>query len=87
MDRWFSPELTTAMESLTERQGLMLELRHIDGLSGQEIADVLDMNRPAAYAALDRAEASLRKAFTEAVESSATTASLPVRKDDPHVTP
>jgi len=87
MDRWLSPELTTAMRSLTERQGLMLELRHIDGLSGQEIAELLDMKRPAAYAALDRAEVSLRKAFIEAVESSASPASLSVRKDGPHVTP
>ncbi len=86
MDRWRSPELTSAMNALTQRQSLMLELRHVDGLSGQDIADLLDMKRPATYAALDRAEASLRKAFTEAVESSAPAASLPVRKDDPHVT-
>lgn len=87
VDRWLSAELTAAMRSLTERQSLMLELRHVDGLSGQEIADLLNMKRPAAYAAIDRAEASLRKAFTEAMESSASAASLPLRKDDPHVTP
>jgi DNA-directed RNA polymerase specialized sigma24 family protein len=86
VDRWLSPELAAAMDSLSQRQSLMLELRHVDGLSGQDIADLLDMKRPATYAALDRAEASLRKAFTEAVESSARAASLPVRKDDPHVT-
>jgi len=86
-DRWLSPELTVAMGSLTERQGFMLELRHVEGLSGQEIADLLNMKRSAAYAALDRAEASLRKAFTTAMESPASPASLSLRKDEPNVTP
>ncbi len=42
---------------------------------GEEIAEVLDIARPAAYAALSRAEMSLRKAFEVAIESEASVAS------------
>jgi len=72
----FSAELAKAIASLPHRQQLLLDLRHVHQLSGQEMAEVLGMTRPAAYAALSRAEKSLRKAFTAAVESMALTASV-----------
>lgn len=68
VDNELSPELVSALQTLNPRQRDMIELRHIDGLSGQEIANVLGMLRPAAYAALDRAEAALRKEFGHRIE-------------------
>lgn len=75
----YSAELASAITSLPYRQQLLLDLRHVHQLSGYEMAEVLGMTRPAAYAALSRAEKNLRKAFTEAVESMSQTASLSVK--------
>ncbi len=75
----YAAELATAIASLPHRQQLLLDLRHVHELSGDEVAEVLGMTRPAAYAALSRAEKSLRKAFTAAVESLSPMASLSVR--------
>lgn len=68
IDTGLSPELAASLGTLTPRQRDMIELRHIDGLSGQEIADLHGMQRPAAYAALARAEAALRKEFSRRIE-------------------
>jgi RNA polymerase sigma-70 factor (ECF subfamily) len=75
----YSAELAGAIASLPYRQQLLLDLRHVHQLSGSEMAEVLGMTRPAAYAALGRAEKSLRKAFIGAVESMNPMASVPVR--------
>ena len=71
----YAVELAAAVASLSERQQLLLDLRHVHGLAGEEIAEVLDIARPAAYAALSRAEKSLRRAFVIAIESGASAAS------------
>ncbi|MBK5268550.1 MAG: sigma-70 family RNA polymerase sigma factor [Acidimicrobiia bacterium] len=75
----YSAELASAIASLPYRQQLLLDLRHVHQLSGYEMAEVLGMTRPAAYAALGRAEKNLRKAFTDAVESMSQMASLSVK--------
>lgn len=75
----YSSELAGAIASLSYRQQLLLDLRHVHQLSGYEIAEVLGITRPAAYAALSRAEKSLRKAFTAAVESGTPMASVSVK--------
>ena len=55
-----TPELESALNALTERQRTLVILRHVVDLSGEEIADVMQMSRAAVYAALGRAEARLR---------------------------
>lgn len=54
------PNLERALMSLSQRHRTLVLLRHVVGLSGQEIADVTGGSRKAAYAALDRAERKLR---------------------------
>ncbi len=54
------PELYAALETLSERQRALVLLRHVSGLSGEEIGKVMGMRRPAVYAALARAERRLR---------------------------
>lgn len=54
------PELERALRSLTERQRSMVVLRHVVGLSGEEVARVVGVSRGAAYAALGRAEKKLK---------------------------
>lgn len=54
------PELSRAMGRLSERQRTLLVLRHVVGMSGNEIADVVGGNRVAVYAAIRRAEQHLR---------------------------
>lgn len=70
------PDLESALSELTEQQRNLLSLRHVVGLSGAEAAEVMNMSRPAAYAATARAEKRLRK-LLERVESGAPTASQP----------
>jgi len=53
-------DLRRALERLTERQRTMVLLRHVGGLTGEEIARVVGSNRVAVYAALARAERRLR---------------------------
>ena len=62
------PVLERALAELTERQRTLIALRHVVGLSGAEVASVMEMTRPAAYAAIERAERRLRK-LIEGVES------------------
>jgi len=54
------PELSDAMGQLTERQRTLLVLRHVVGMNGNEIADVVGGNRVAVYATIRRAEQRLR---------------------------
>ena len=53
-------DLQNALAQLTERQRTMVLLKHVAGLSGEEIAQVVGSNRVAVYAALGRAERRLR---------------------------
>lgn len=75
------PHLENALSELNEQQRNLLSLRHVVGLSGAEAAEVMDMSRPAAYAATARAEKRLRK-LLEGVESGAPTASQPRKKTE-----
>lgn len=72
------PNLEVALEQLTERQRTLLALRHVTGLTGAEVAAAMDMKRPAAYAALARAERRLRS-LLEGIESGSRTASQPLK--------
>lgn len=54
------PELERALSALNKRQRTVILLRHVAGLSGEEIAEVLGSTRRAAYAVLARAETRLR---------------------------
>lgn len=74
------PELEVAVKALPPRQQLLLSLRHVEGLSGEEIAEVTDSTRTAVYAALKRAEDALRREFTKAVESSDDPASISTKE-------
>ena len=76
-DLGLDPELETAMLALSPRQRSLIVLRHVVGLSGAELADAMDMSRPAAYAATERAERRLRKLLSD-VESGESTASQSV---------
>ncbi len=73
------PDLEAALSQLTERQRTLIALRHVVGLSGAELASVMEMSRPAAYAATSRAEKRLRKLLL-GVESHGGTASPSVKK-------
>lgn len=61
-------DLEEALAMLTERQRTMVLLKHVAGLSGEEIAQVLDSNRVAVYAALGRAERRLRSLLEDGGE-------------------
>lgn len=71
------PELEEAMGLLTDRQRSLLVLKHVVGLSGEEIAGIVGGNRAAVYAATARAERRLRS-LLPSVESPAATASSPM---------
>ncbi len=75
------PGLESAMSELTELQRNLLSLRHVIGLSGAEAAKVMDMSRPAAYAATARAEKRLRK-LLGGVESGVPTASQSMKNTE-----
>ncbi len=59
------PELESALGKLSERHRAAVLLRHVVGLSGEEIASVFRITRKAAYALVARAEARLRAALEE----------------------
>ncbi|MEM7322987.1 MAG: RNA polymerase sigma factor [Actinomycetota bacterium] len=52
----YDPELEAAMAKLTPVQRLILELKHVEGLDGQAIAEVTGTSRGAVYATAARAE-------------------------------
>jgi RNA polymerase sigma-70 factor (ECF subfamily) len=54
------PAIAAALGRLTERQRTLLALKHVAGLDGREIADVVGGNRASVYAATARAERHLR---------------------------
>lgn len=59
------PALVSALRQLSERQRTLLALKHIVGLDGNEIVDVVGGNRAAVYAATARAERRLRTLLTD----------------------
>lgn len=63
------PELLEALDTLTDDQREALLLRHVAGMSGAEIGDVMGRNRAAVYALVRRAERSLRTALDDPVRS------------------
>ncbi len=54
------PDLAAAMSQLTSQQRTVLVLRHVVGMDGSEIAEVVGGNRVAVYAMARRAESRLR---------------------------
>lgn len=58
-------DLGTALAQLTEQQRTVLFLRHVMGMSGHEVAVVLDLNRAAVFATAARAERRLRTLLGE----------------------
>ena len=68
LDDRLDPELEKALSALSSRHRTAVILRHVSGLSGEEIASVLGSTRRAAYAVLARAEEKLRRALEQAYE-------------------
>ena len=60
LDPEIQPDLEAALAQLSDRQRSLVMLRHVVGMSGEEIALVARSNRSAVYAALGRAERRLR---------------------------
>ena len=54
------PDLAAAMQQLNPKQRTLLVLRHVVGMDGNEIAEVVGGSRVAVYAAVRRAESRLR---------------------------
>lgn len=54
------PDLAAAMSRLTDQQRTVLVLRHVIGMDGNEIAEIIGGNRVAVYATARRAENRLR---------------------------
>jgi len=77
------PGLERALDQLSDRQRTLIALRHVVGLSGEEVASVMEMTRPAAYAATARAEKRLRKLLL-AVESDGDVASSTKKRVEDH---
>ncbi|RPI25990.1 MAG: RNA polymerase sigma factor [Actinobacteria bacterium] len=79
------PDLRRALMELSERQRAIVLLRHVTGFSVDEVAEILQTNRTAVYAASARAERRLRKRLA-AVESGGGAASpsveTPERNED-----
>lgn len=79
------PRLVEALQALTERQRTAVVLRHVAGLSGDEIAAVIGGGRDAVYALLGRAERGLRRHLDPPVGSVHPPTSL--QEDAPLQTP
>ena len=75
------PTLRAALHALNERQRSLIVLRHVVGLSGEEVARVVGIPRSAVYAATARAERRLKKEL-EAIESAQPEASQWVTRPD-----
>ncbi len=53
------------MAELTDQQRAVLFLRHVMGMSGREVAAVLETNRAAVFATAARAERRLRQVMSD----------------------
>ncbi len=71
------PKLHEALMNLGERHRAILVLRHVIGYSVDEVAEILDSNRTAIYAASARAERRLRREIDRVESAGAATSSLP----------
>ncbi len=60
LEAHLDPAIEDALGMLSKRQRTVILLRHVAGLSGAEIAEVIGSSRRAAYAVLSRAETKLR---------------------------
>lgn len=62
-DHWlgFDADLEMAMAQLTDEQRLVVYLKHVEGLDGHEIGEIVGTNRMAVYARASRAERRLGK--------------------------
>jgi len=58
-------DLEAALSELTHQQRTVLFLRHVMGMSGHEVAVVLETNRAAVFATAARAERRLRQILTD----------------------
>ena len=58
-------DLEAAMAELTDQQRAVLFLRHVMGMSGHEVAVVLETNRAAVFATAARAERRLRQRMSD----------------------
>ena len=58
-------DLAAAMSELTQQQRQVLFLRHVMGMSGHEVATVLETNRAAVFATAARAERRLRQILSD----------------------
>ncbi len=54
------PQLERALASLTPEQRQIIHLKYVEGLDGQQIADIMDSNRVAVYAMSGRAQRRLK---------------------------
>lgn len=63
MEHRLEPSVEAALGSLSKRHRTVVILRHVVGMSGEEIAEVIGTSTRAAYAVVSRAEANLRKAL------------------------
>lgn len=63
--RYLDSDLELALGGLSKRHRSVVLLRHVAGLSGEEIAEIIGSSRKAAYAVLARAEANLRAALED----------------------
>lgn len=52
----YDPDLEAALSQLTPMQRLVIQLKHVEGMDGQTIAEIAGTNRGAVYAAAARAE-------------------------------
>ena len=75
------PAVQEALMRLSDRHRAIVVLRHLIGCSVDEIAEILNTNRTAVYAASARAERRLAKELTD-VESSFDAASQQVKDQD-----
>ena len=58
-------DLAAALSELTHQQRSVLFLRHVMGMSGHEVATILDTNRAAVFATAARAERRLRDLLSD----------------------
>ena len=63
LSQHLDPAVESALMSLSKRQRSAVLLRHVAGLTGEEVAKVLGVSRKAAYATISRAEVTLRAAL------------------------
>jgi RNA polymerase sigma-70 factor (ECF subfamily) len=62
------PGLVEALDRLPKRQRTIVLLKHVVGMSGEEIARVMGMTRGAVYAAGERAERGLREMLSAVID-------------------